>query len=141
MPQDRLTVIVVGNAYGSAAVSSVAGHLARLHLPALRFQPIADPEPAKAAQVLDFLSHRADAAPCSRPVTPAMAKRLIEFWSARRAYYRALGVPVSAQLVALETVRAKTWFRYRVKYADTVRLVRVKFDAQGLIDGMSSEDE
>ena len=39
LPQDRLTVIVLGNSYNSYAVTDVAGHLARLHLPALRYKP------------------------------------------------------------------------------------------------------
>ena len=141
LPQDRLTVIVFGNSYSSSAVIDVAGHLARLHLPALRYRPIADTEPAKAVQLRDFLAHRADLLPYHPPLSPALAARVDKVWAARQSYYQALGPPLSLGLVEREEKNSKTWLRYRVKYADTVRLVRVSFDAQGLIEDVISEDE
>lgn len=141
LPQDRLTVIVFGNSYNGNAVTDVAGHLARLHLPALRYKPIADTEPTKAARLREFLAHRADALPYHPPLTTALAARVDKVWAVRQSYYQALGPPLSLQLVEREEKGSKTWFRYRVKYADTVRLVRASFDAQGLIDDVVSEDE
>ncbi len=141
LPQDRLTVIVLGNSYNSHAVTDVAGHLARLHLPALRYKPMADTEPAKAARLREFLAHRADAAPYHSALSPRLAARVDKVWAQRQSYYQALGPPLSLQLVEREEKKAKTWFRYRVKYADTVRLVRATFDEQGLIDNVDSEDD
>ncbi len=141
LPQDRLTVIVFGNCYNSNAVTDVAGHLARLHLPALRYKPIADTEPAKAVRLREFLAHRADALPHHSPLTTALAARVDKVWAVRQSYYQALGPPLSLRLVEREEKDSKTWFRYRVKYADTVRLVRATFDTQGLIDDVVSEDE
>ena len=141
LPQDRLTVIVFGNSYSSSAVIDVAGHLARLHLPALRYKRIADTDPAKAARLRDFLAHRADPQPYHPPLSPALAARVDKVWAARQSYYQALGPPLSLRLVEREEKNSKTWLRYRVKYADTVRLVRASFDAQGLIEELVSEDE
>lgn len=141
LPQDRLMVIVFGNSYSSNAVIDVAGHLARLHLPALRYKPIADTEPAKALRLREFLAHRADPTPYHPALTTALAARVDTVWAVRQSYYQALGPPLSLRLVEREEKGSKTWFRYRVRYADTVRLVRASFDAQGLLDDVVSEDE
>ena len=141
LAQDRLTVIVFGNSYSSNAVIDVAGHLARLHLPALRYKPIADTDPAKAAQLREFLTHRADTLPYHPPLSPALAVRVDKVWAVRQSYYQTLGPPLSLRLVEREEKASKIWFRYRVKYADTVRLVRASFDTQGLIEDLVSEDD
>ena len=71
LPQDRLTVIVLvlvlGNSYNSYAVTDVAGHLARLHLPALRYKPMTNTEPAKAAACASFWCIGPTHCPTTRP--------------------------------------------------------------------------
>lgn len=110
LPQDRLTVIVLGNSYNSHAVTDVAGHLARLHLPALRYKPMADTEPAKAARLREFLAHRADAAPYHSALSPRLAARVDKVWAQRQSYYQALGPPLSLQLVEREEKKPRPGF-------------------------------
>ena len=98
-------------------------------------------EPALAHTQVLRLCSRADALPYHLPLAPALAASVDKVWAARQSYYQALGPPLSLRLVDREVKDSKTWLRYRVKYTDTVRLVRASFDAQGLIEDVISEDE
>jgi hypothetical protein len=138
LPDDDLTVIVLMNT-GSANPSNFTDHFARVMVPGLRYAAIPDQRPDVAKLLFDFYAHRADAEPYLSAFTPEFGKQVAPYWSSNLDYYKALAAPVGVELV--EQFPGEESFRYRVRYRDTNRLVRVKLDASGRVSELTGTEE
>lgn len=119
----------------------MAQHVARQIVPALQYRPIADTVPALTAALRDFLVHRSDAEVYAAPLTPELAASLRPWWASRVDFFKALGPPLALALVERDTDGALPSYRWRVRYADRTRLVRVVVAASGLISEIQAVDE
>ena len=137
LPDDDVTIVVLTNS-GSSNPVGLTDHFARMVVPALRYVAIPDKRPEVGRLVLDYFSHRTEAEPYLAAFTPEFAKRVAPHWSANIDYYKSLGAPLGVELVEVLPEEA---FRYRVRYKNDARLVRVKLDASGKIGTMSSAEE
>jgi CubicO group peptidase (beta-lactamase class C family) len=138
LPDDDVTIIVLTNS-GTANPQSITDHLARRLVPGLRYTTIPDQRPEVARLLLDYFSHRVAAEPYLSAFTPEFAKVVAPYWSANLDYYKSLGAPLGVELV--EQTQEEQAFRYRVRYRDTARLVRVKIDASGKVSELSGAEE
>lgn len=138
LPDDDVTIIVLTNS-GTANPQSITDHLARRLVPGLRYTTIPDERPEVARLLLDYFSHRVAAEPYLSAFTPEFAKVVAPYWSASLDYYKSLGAPLGVELV--ERIPDEQAFRYRVRYHDTARLVRVKLDASGKVSELSGTEE
>jgi CubicO group peptidase (beta-lactamase class C family) len=138
LPDDDVAIVVLTNS-GAANPVSVTEHFARVMVPALRYSTIPDKRPEVGRLLLDFYSHRVSAEPYLSAFTPEFAKQVAPYWSSNIAYYKSLGAPLGVELV--ERFPGNESFRYRVRYKDAARLVRVKLDRSGKISELSGSEE
>jgi CubicO group peptidase (beta-lactamase class C family) len=138
LPDDDVTIIVLMNT-GTANPINITDHFARIVVPGLRYTTIPEVRPEVGRLLLDLYAHRADAEPYLAPFTPEFGKQVAPYWQTSLDYYKALGAPQGAELV--ELLPGGESFRYRVRYRDTNRLVRVKLDAAGKISELSAAEE
>ena len=138
LPDDDITLIVLTNS-GTANSISFTDHLARVLVPGLRYTAIPDDRPEVGRLLLDVYSHRRDTEPYLSAFTPEFAKQLAPYWLVSIDYYKALGAPLGVELV--ERFPDRETFRYRVRYKDTARLMKLKLDASGKISDLSAAEE
>jgi CubicO group peptidase (beta-lactamase class C family) len=138
LPDDDVTIIVLMNT-GTANPTNFTDHFARVMVPGLRYATIPEQRPEVGKLLLDLYAHRAQAEPYLAPFTGEFGKQVAPYWSASLDYYKALGAPLGAELV--ELFPGEESFRYRVRYRDTNRLVRVTLDASGKISGLTGTEE
>jgi CubicO group peptidase (beta-lactamase class C family) len=140
LPDDRVTVIVLSNT-GSAGTVSITNHIARVLVPSLVYAPIPEQDPQVAQMVMDFYTHRVDPEVYDKPLSADFAAKIRPYWAANHEYFRALGPPRTIVLVERSAVGATRLYRYRVRYADTSRLVLVTLDADSRIADIQAEEE
>lgn len=138
LPDDDITIVVLTNS-GTANPVSITEHFARVLVPGLRYTTIPDERPEVGRLLFDFYSHRADAEPYLSSFTAEFAKQIAPYWSANADYYKTLGAPLGVELV--ERIADEGALRYRVRYKDAARLVRMKLDASGKISEMTGSEE
>jgi CubicO group peptidase (beta-lactamase class C family) len=138
LPDDDVTIIVLTNS-GTANPQSISNHFARQLVPGLRYTTIPDRHPEVGRLLLDFYSRRPSAEPYLSTLTPEFAKVVAPYWLANLDYYKAIGAPLGVELV--EQIPDEQALRYRVRYKDVARLVRVKLDASGKISELSGAEE
>jgi CubicO group peptidase (beta-lactamase class C family) len=140
LPDDHVAVIVLTNT-GRANPVSITNHVARLLVPGLRYKAVPDPDPEVAERVMDFFAHRLDADVYEKPLSAEFAAQIRPYWSSNQDYYRALGPPREIERVEREAADATRTYRYRVRYADTTRIVTVTTDSNGRISNLAPQDE
>lgn len=138
LPDDDVTIIVLMNSADANPIS-ITDHFARALVPALRYTAIPDARPEVGRMLLDAYSHRTDAEPYLFAFTPEFGKLVATYWSRSIDYYKALGPPLGVELV--ELFPGEETFRYRMKFRDTARLVKVKLDAAGKISELTGSEE
>jgi hypothetical protein len=138
LPDDDVAIIVLTNT-GTANPQSITDHFARQLVPGLRYSTIPDPRPDVARLLLEYFSHRIDTEPYLSAFTPEFAHAVAPYWSANLDYYNSIGAPLGVELV--EQITDEQALRYRVRYADTARLVRVKVDASGKFSELTGTEE
>jgi CubicO group peptidase (beta-lactamase class C family) len=140
LPDDRVTVIVLTNT-GSANAVSITNHIARVLVPSLAYAPIREQDPQVAQMVMDFYTHRLDPEVYDKPLSAELAAKVRPYWAANHEYFQALGPPLTIEPVERSVEGTTRVYRYRVRYADTSRLVLVTLDANSLITNMQAEEE
>jgi CubicO group peptidase (beta-lactamase class C family) len=140
LPDDRVTVIVLTNT-GSANAASITSHIARVFVPSLVYAPIQEQNPEVTQMVMDFYTHRLDPDVYDKPLSAELATKIRPYWSNNLEYFKALGPPLAIVPVERSVVGATRVYRYRVRYADTSRLVLVTLDADSRIAAMQAEEE
>jgi D-alanyl-D-alanine carboxypeptidase len=140
LPDDHLTVIALTNSY-SANPISLTGHIARLLVPGLAYAPIEEQNPDVARMVLDVYAHRLDPEIYDKPLSAELAAKVRPVWRNDQDYYRSLGPPLEIVPVERNVGGASGVFRYRVRYADTSRLVLVTIDKDSRIADLRGEEE
>jgi CubicO group peptidase (beta-lactamase class C family) len=136
LPDDHLTVIVLGNMYGGP-VEQISGHIARTLIPDLRYRSIPDPNPAIGKSLFEFYSHRLDSEVYAGPLTPDYAAKRKSGWTAGFDYFKSIGPPKSIELVEILHDETGTAYRYRLQYKNVSRLLLVRVDKDLLIDDIS----
>ena len=141
LPDDRVTVIVLTNT-GSANPASITNHIARVLVPSLAYAPIREQDPQVAQMVMDF-SDLIDSTRMStrKPLSAELAAKVRPYWAASHEYFQALGPPLTIEPVERSVEGTTRVYRYRVRYADTSRLVLVTLDADSHITNMQAEEE
>jgi CubicO group peptidase (beta-lactamase class C family) len=140
LPDDRVTVIVLTNT-GSANAVSITNHIARVLVPSLAYAPIREQDPQVAQMVMDFYTHRLDPEVYDKPLSAEFAAKVRPYWAANHEYFQALGPPLTIEPVERSVEGTTRVYRYRVRYADTSRLVLVTLDADSHITNMQAEEE
>jgi CubicO group peptidase (beta-lactamase class C family) len=140
LPDDRVTVIVLTNT-GSANATSITNHIARALVPGLAYPPIREQDPQVARMLMDFYTHRLDPDVYDKPLSAEFAAKVRPYWAANHEYFRALGPPLTIEPVERSVEGTTRVYRYRVRYADTSRLVVVALDADSHITNMQAEEE
>jgi len=140
LPDDHLTVIVLTNTHSANPVS-ITNHIARLLVPSLAYPPIPDQNPEVAAMVMDFYTHILDSEIYDKPLSAALAAKVRPNWANGQDYYRALGPPLAIEAVERNVGGATNAFRYRIRYADTSRLILVIVGQDSRIEDMRGEEE
>lgn len=140
LPDDRLTVIVLTNSHSASPVS-MTNHIARLLVPDLAYPPIPDQNPEIAKMVMDFYAHRTDPEVYDKPLSAELAIKVRPNWPSGQDYYRSLGPPLEIEAVERNVGGAAGVYRYRIRYADSSRLVLVIVDKDSRIADMRSEEE
>jgi CubicO group peptidase (beta-lactamase class C family) len=138
LPDDDVTIIVLTNS-GTANPQSITDHFARQFVPGLRYASIPDPHPETGRLLLEYFSHRAATEPFVAVFTPEFAKLVSTYWSANLDYFKSLGPPLGVELV--EQLPAEGASRYRIRYRDAARLVRLKLDEAGKVSEMTGSEE
>jgi len=139
---DHLTVIVLTNCYcAGGSVASMTGHIARLFIPALVYEPIADREPAVTAMVKEFFSHRTDPEVYDKPLSSELTAKMKPFWEGNRRFYQSLGPLQSLELVERRDAGPARQYRYRLRFKESTRLTLITLDGDGKISAARSEEE
>jgi hypothetical protein len=110
-------------------------------VPSLVYAPIPEQDPQVAQMVMDFYTHRVDPEVYDKPLSVEYAAKIRPYWAANQEYFQALGPPRSIVPVERSADGATRLYRYRVRYADTSRLVLVTLDADSHITNIQAEEE
>lgn len=137
LPDDHLTVIVLGNLYASGEVSRIANHIAYTLVPDLKYRRIDDPNPGIGQMVLDLYAHRLDPEVYAQPLSPGYAAKRRSDWSTGFDFFKSIGPPRSIELVEIQQGAATPSYVYRIRYAKVARIVLVRLDADSRIDELS----
>jgi D-alanyl-D-alanine carboxypeptidase len=140
LPDDRVTIIALTNT-GSANAASITSHIARVLVPSLVYVPIQEQSPEVAQMVMDFYAHRLDPVVYEKPLSAGFAAKARAYWTANHEYFQAIGPPLTIEPVERSVAGTTSVYRYRVRYADTSRLVLVTLDADSRIAAMQAEEE
>lgn len=140
LPDDHVTVIALTNT-GSANAATITDHIARILVPSLVYAPIREQDPQVAQMVMDFYAHRMDADVYDKPLSAELAAKVRPNWAANHEYFQALGPPRMIEPVERSVEGTTRVYRYRVRYADTSRIVLVTLDADSRITNIQAEEE
>jgi hypothetical protein len=135
-----VTIIALTNT-GSANAASITSHIARVVVPSLVYAPIHEQDPQVAQMVMDFYAHRLDPEVYDKPMSAEFAAKVRPYWATNHEYFQALGPPLTIEPVERSVAGSTRVYRYRVRYADTSRLVLVTLDADSRIAAMQAEEE
>ena len=140
LPDAGVTVIVLTNGFQDTSdPRAMAGHIARLFVPALADAPIPDTEPQTTELVRRFFTHVGDGnALDAGPLSAAFAARIT---ASARGYYRAFGPLLSVELVEKPKDGAVRRYRYRLRYKDVSLIAAVTLDADGKIVDADADEE
>jgi hypothetical protein len=126
---------------GGANPVSITNHIARLVVPGLVYKAVPDQSPEVAEMVMDYFGHRLDADVYAKPLSAEFAERIRPVWSKGHDYYRALGPPRSIERVERDAADTPSMHRYRMRYGDTTRIVKVTLDSNNRISNLAGEEE
>jgi CubicO group peptidase (beta-lactamase class C family) len=126
---------------GTAGFSSNILHIARVLVPSLVYAPIQEQNPEVTQMVMDFYTHRLDPDVYEKPLSAEFAAKVRPYWTANHEYFQAIGPPLTIEPVERSVAGTTSVYRYRVRYADTSRLVLVTLDADSRIAAMQAEEE
>ncbi|MBP8081264.1 MAG: beta-lactamase family protein [Arenimonas sp.] len=140
LPDDHLTVIALTNSYNSNPVA-ITNHIARLLVPDLAYPPIEEHNPEVAKMVMDLYLHRLDPEIYDKQLSAELAAKVRPYWRNGHDYYRSLGPPLEIVPVERNVGGVSGVYRYRVRYADTSRLVLVTIDKDSRIADFLGEEE
>jgi CubicO group peptidase (beta-lactamase class C family) len=127
-PDDKLTVIVLGNLNGSAP-GEIATKLARFCVPALTPKPIADTEPQVTTLVRTTLADLA----ANKPNLESFDPTSRPIWAPERikglsAFVKSLGALKSIDLLERKEDNGSRLYTYRAEFADHTMLVNLTLD-------------
>ena len=144
-PDHGLTVTVLTNTGETGNGGLMAARIAKFYIPSMSLgvmKSVADADAAKTQKALRALISRLE----NKPGIDLMTSALIQSVStpnAKRINQRiaGAGLPKTLTLVGTETVNGKTTYLYRADSGKRLSLWRLSFDAAGLIDEMTLEEE
>ena len=133
-PDDKLTVIVLGNLNGSAP-GEIARKLARFCVPALVRKPIADTEP----QVTTLVRTTLDDLAANKPNLDSFVPDQRDVWAPERikglsAFVKSLGALKSIDLLERKEDKGSRLYTYRAEFADHAMLVDLTLDRDSKIN-------
>jgi D-alanyl-D-alanine carboxypeptidase len=144
-PDDGITVTVLTNTGESGNGGLIAARTAKFYIPSMSLaamKPIADTDTARTQKALRALVTRIENHPSSELMTPALVQS-VSTANSKRTNQRiaAGGTPKILTLVASENTNGKTTYLYRADTGERLYLWRFGFDAAGLVDEMTLEEE
>ncbi len=145
---DHLTVVLLTNLYSFATIEKMAKTVAGFFVPALAppvYTAIPDSEPSFTARMKELYMTRLEAYAKWDPAffTPGFWATLKPLLSLPGSldYYKAIGPPISVELVERRSEGDNTLFRYRLTYKEISRLILVTTDESRKISSFMAEEE
>lgn len=144
-PDQGLTVTVLTNTGETGNGGLMATRIAKFYIPSMSLaamKPLADVDTGTTQKVFRTLAARLENRPAAELMTPALVQT-VSTPRAKQINQRiaAGGIPKTITLVAIEENDGKTKYLYRADTGKRLSLWRLGFDAAGLIDEMTLEEE